>query len=1555
MLIGINGQLVEIDEDRARNREIIRQKGEELRQKVQDARFHGEFIDSDKEVLALILKIIAHDRVYGQDESLQDRAGSLYNIVRSVTCLSDRAQQEGEPKRFKEKYLDSTERSIWRDIEFLHKLVIPSSQLGGCDNHLLPALRLNRILEEDLPVLANIISMELDDSILELEKQEMRDSYKDTKQLSNIYEIVNYYREQESFQKILRETDPSILTQINPQSIEGKLAILRILEVIGENLTQKNITPTTRHKDSSIDFNLLVGVRNKLAHHEWYLGHDNVIHNILAADLEKLLKVEIPFIREHVENLWKNNKAISELHVQNPRAYDNAISDYFVGPDYHAKISEGTKNAIQQYSQWLLDNKFINQESYNAILASLDGDMREVKSAEIIRDKIGKDKCSQEYIQSLQTPDIAKLGYVITTFNQIKGELNVDVDIERAKKLIYEFALLCGLKTEDLQLLEKRIQESMTVEQLVSYIPNVSPIARDILQVLKLQEKIKTLKKNSDEIRDLYKYLCDRDYIQHDDNKLKIDAVVADMNAKIITKNAASKAINDIKLAAINNALNASPEFQVNKNRMDVSEAYYKLRKDIKLDFEITEGLKSRIIEFCKHLKEIGWISEGNEEQITKMLKDVDALPHLSFTLKSMIGEEKFLDEYRDQLKSPELKLLEQMLIGFGKVSDLTAQDYREFFSMVRAQEEAHNQHILQYLGDLRDFHGLLPDDEKYKTLTKGKKLVEQRKVIGEALHAINLLEQIFAKLNSQAFNTLKKSYPEECRFIAASSEYSKRICNGNSEYNAAIDKLRRDTNLSNNSIPIPIPLNFRDISLSHDDVVSRTKAPIDMSKEELEDYIQGNTNFIIKETINYAHFLDVGHTLKQNPILLKAAEYAVSIIFPYLTNLQIEYLSNIPNMLQRELKAHRNFTKHGSIYADLLVPDTQEQFLVRYASTFLIEIKKQLLMLHNSFAKQIPDTYKNSDHDSWYTGDHIRELLLYWLHDEHYTVSALTVFNNSDLLHTNTVAAVNAAVAGQTVVMPIHLHGNHWVGAIVRRQADGIIQVIFNNSLGHSIELEPNALAFVQNIQAAVAQNDGSTPNIVDLCFIQQQNGDDCGAWTVDNLVRLATTQNLDDLSRDEIIQAAHLQQTGNGNAYDIRTTHNLVLENFLGLEAIPLPHYYEEPNNNGNGSNVAGGSAQGKGTLDYSDTSYWYVYTKVAIDRMLELRLKNEEIGTEHARIITPKYIFNETNTLPFVKDLVSQISRVSITTEENNKIARPKFLVPININNKHWVGMTVEFIDGRIIVTYIDSEANPMSKSLSNGLKAELESSYPDLTIEITEKEVELQKYNNCGLEVIENLIAAATDETVRIDQEDALAMHSILYEQYLIEKAIQVEKVLQEIGNKNTYKAGQDSTTKELLGTHQVSWEEEMEKIWNKAQSSDLGEKELRFMNAIWDQAQVCSTEPKEGATQQPTYLKGWMKSIKDSMIECGSILTQIQPNDFISAMNSMAKLLVGGAPVCGVEVNAPTERVPERLDMFTTNSNVLGIPLRNGNTSSSEMLSMYESIDTTGNVDESWVE
>ncbi|UCM85899.1 MAG: hypothetical protein LF885_01145 [Rickettsia endosymbiont of Culicoides impunctatus] len=81
-------------------------------------------------------------------------------------------------------------------------------------------------------------------------------------------------------------------------------------------------------------------------------------------------------------------------------------------------------------------------------------------------------------------------------------------------------------------------------------------------------------------------------------------------------------------------------------------------------------------------------------------------------------------------------------------------------------------------------------------------------------------------------------------------------------------------------------------------------------------------------------------------------------------------------------------------------------------------------------------------------------------------------------------------------------------------------------------------------------------------------------------------------------------------------------------------------------------------------------------------------------------------------------------------------------------------------QIIAYYMDSEGEYIPEVLKNSLENELVKLYPDLHIEITEQPVASQKYNNCGSEVIENLVTSCG--IPRITEDDVLAIHSLLVE-------------------------------------------------------------------------------------------------------------------------------------------------------------------------------------------------
>ena len=181
------------------------------------------------------------------------------------------------------------------------------------------------------------------------------------------------------------------------------------------------------------------------------------------------------------------------------------------------------------------------------------------------------------------------------------------------------------------------------------------------------------------------------------------------------------------------------------------------------------------------------------------------------------------------------------------------------------------------------------------------------------------------------------------------------------------------------------------------------------------------------------------------------------------------------------------------------------------------------------------------------------------------------------------------------------------------------------------------------------------------------------------------------------------------------------------------------------------------GNGRVLYEKMSAESTYDKVRIEKELAVRLKSEGVDVEKAIVIHPNHLFNEDTAELFIKDLVSKI-KASATTTKTGNITSPVLLIPMNIDNEHWVAMTAEFVDAKVKVAYMDSERAAMPESLSKGLKAELVRAYPNTEVEVAEKVVELQRSNDCGLHVIKNLVAAVASQA-DIGKEHTPAAHTM----------------------------------------------------------------------------------------------------------------------------------------------------------------------------------------------------
>ncbi len=140
------------------------------------------------------------------------------------------------------------------------------------------------------------------------------------------------------------------------------------------------------------------------------------------------------------------------------------------------------------------------------------------------------------------------------------------------------------------------------------------------------------------------------------------------------------------------------------------------------------------------------------------------------------------------------------------------------------------------------------------------------------------------------------------------------------------------------------------------------------------------------------------------------------------------------------------------------------------------------------------------------YTEDDINILLSTLLPPNGYTVSAQTQMEGGDLLMENLGTAIGRALDGETALMPIHVHGNHWVGAMLRPQNNGEVQILYTDSIGDTEDGRTSLQLFLNALTSFATAHPGMTNgiNFINLSRNQQLNGYDCGRFVVMNLLRL-------------------------------------------------------------------------------------------------------------------------------------------------------------------------------------------------------------------------------------------------------------------------------------------------------------------------------------------------------------------------------------------------------------------------------------------------------------------
>ncbi len=157
------------------------------------------------------------------------------------------------------------------------------------------------------------------------------------------------------------------------------------------------------------------------------------------------------------------------------------------------------------------------------------------------------------------------------------------------------------------------------------------------------------------------------------------------------------------------------------------------------------------------------------------------------------------------------------------------------------------------------------------------------------------------------------------------------------------------------------------------------------------------------------------------------------------------------------------------------------------------------------------------------------------------------------------------------------------------------------------------------------------------------------------------------------------------------------------------------------------------------------WNELTYEGITSLMKLRFSD----IEDVKVVSAGYDIENGSI-----DLSSLASTIRLVNEST-------ILVPINVENKHWVGLVFKKSNKHVDVKFIDSEGGEIPAPLVRAL----EESFEDISIYTSE--VEKQIANNCGYQVIETFAHDVLGESVT--QKEVVAFYSCLVGQDLIQEA------------------------------------------------------------------------------------------------------------------------------------------------------------------------------------------
>lgn len=207
------------------------------------------------------------------------------------------------------------------------------------------------------------------------------------------------------------------------------------------------------------------------------------------------------------------------------------------------------------------------------------------------------------------------------------------------------------------------------------------------------------------------------------------------------------------------------------------------------------------------------------------------------------------------------------------------------------------------------------------------------------------------------------------------------------------------------------------------------------------------------------------------------------------------------------------------------------------------------------------------------YSDDDIRAILKNRLDENNVYVAPALPFESQVLVTDIVRDSVNEARTRGAALIPINFGNVHWTALAIKRTNAGTIKVIYNDSVGSPISGRANSA-----LLANILQQIDPTIQIVDLQVHQQTDGTSCGAYTAENLIKIAEldVSNLtDDQLRkvlasindaaairnshfyllyegEGVLNVNELKPRAEGTADDIKTQNRQLIRNIINVASL-------------------------------------------------------------------------------------------------------------------------------------------------------------------------------------------------------------------------------------------------------------------------------------------------------------------------------------------------------------------------------------------------------------------